>query len=324
MLNVFITVDTEIWPRHPDWRSAGLDRDYLRDIGGRTDAGDFGIAFQMDLLNRHGLKGVFFVEALFASEAGPECLKRMVGLIQDAGHEVQLHVHTEWLAWFSQPLFDGKQGQNIRCFSESEQTLILERALENLRSSGARNVCAFRAGNYGANFDTLRALHSNGLRFDTSYNACYLDSTCGLGLGDPLLQPREIHGVVEVPVSFFRDWPGHYRHTQLCACSASELEWSLEEAWRQGWYSYVLVSHGFELLRERKQIARPPRPDIIVIKRFERLCRFLGENKDKYRTSGFAEIDVAAIPDPPGLNCLRSRMTDTAGRMVEQAFARVF
>src|SRR5262249_14847079 len=146
----------------------------------------------MDVLERHQLKGVFFVEALSACKVGPEPLRKLVRDIQDRGHEVQLHLHTEWLDWITEPILPGRRGQNLKDFSEEEQVVLLRRGLENLRASGASYICAFRAGNYGANVDTLRGLHALGIPFDTSYNFTYLDKTCGMRLPDVLLQPRRV------------------------------------------------------------------------------------------------------------------------------------
>jgi hypothetical protein len=322
-LRVFITVDTEVWPRRADWRTTKLGRDLESEIYGVTAAGDFGIAHQMDVLNSQGLKAVFLVESLFACAVGIEPLHNIVELIQGKGHEVQLHIHSEWLEWIEPSLLPGRRGQNLKDFSEDEQALLIGMAATNLRGAGARDVCAFRAGNYGANFDTLRALARNGLRYDTSHNAYYLNSDCGLRTDETLLQPRLISGVWEFPIANFGDWPGHIRHAQICACSAAEMESALFDAWRKKWYAFVLVSHSFELLKGRKQIDRPLLPDHIVNRRFERLCRFLGNNRDKFCTRGFADLDPDSIPQGESVRPLRGRLHQTAARLVEQVARRV-
>ncbi|HYT94640.1 MAG TPA: hypothetical protein VEL76_38345, partial [Gemmataceae bacterium] len=261
MLNVFVTVDTEAWPFTPDWRASRLEQDIRRDVFGETGDGAFGLNYQLDLLNTHGLKAIFLVEALFACAVGLEPLRRIVELIQGKGHEVQLHLHTEWLQWLDPSPLPGRTGRNMKDFSEEEQAILIARGAENLRSCGVRDLCAFRAGNYGANFDTLRALARNGLRYDTSHNTCYLDAECGMRTPRPFLQPCVVNGVWEFPISFFRDWPGHYRHAQVCACSAQEIEAALMQAWRRGWYSFVLVAHSFELLKRHPWSTTPARPD---------------------------------------------------------------
>src|SRR5262249_44446685 len=150
------------------------------DIYGETPEGDFGVPYQMSVLNAYGLVATFFVEALFPCVVGLEPLSEIVELIQKGRHEVQLHLHTEWLGRMPESICPGKVGQNIKDFTESDQSFLVGRGLDNLRACGVDNVCAFRAGNYGANFATLRALERQGIRYDTSYNACYLDSACGL------------------------------------------------------------------------------------------------------------------------------------------------
>jgi hypothetical protein len=322
-LNVFITIDTEAWPRRADWRATGLARDLESEIYGATAEGEFGIGYQMDVLNAHGLKGVFLVEALFGSAVGIEPLRKIVELIQQMGHDVQLHVHSEWLEWIQPSLLPGSRGQNLKDFTEDEQTLLIGTAARNLREAGAQELCAFRAGNYGANFDTLRALARNGIRFDTSHNTCYLDSNCGMRTPEALLQPRRLLGVWEFPIAYFGDWPGHFRHAQLGACSASEMEKALLSAWRQEWYAFVLVSHSFELLKGRKQIDRPLAPDRIVKRRFERLCHFLANNSDRFRTRTFAGFDPAEIPVDRAVQPLRNGVHRMVGRMVEQLARRV-
>src|SRR5438034_4611872 len=95
-LNVFLTVDTEVWPRTPDWIATGLSPEIDRFIYGVTADGQFGLKYQIDMLNEYGLKAVFLVEALFACIVGLEPLRKIVSLIQAGGHDVQLHIHTEW------------------------------------------------------------------------------------------------------------------------------------------------------------------------------------------------------------------------------------
>jgi hypothetical protein len=322
MVNVFITVDTELSPYFPEWQPSDLQGCLDLDIWGRTKGGDFGIEFQMDLLNRHGLKAVFFVEALFASAVGIEPLREIVRRIQDKGHEVQLHLHAEWLEWIKPALLPGRTGYNIKDFSEEDQALLIGQGLANLRSAGAENVCAYRAGNYGADFRTLRALARNGVAFDTSYNPTYFATDCGLRTSEILLQPTMLEGVYEFPITVFQDWPGHRRHLELCACSSGEMAHALLQTRRLGWHSVVIVSHSFELLKRRRGTRKPPLPDRVLIRRFERLCRCLAEHREDFRTTGFADIK-RELPQANGkAPPIRSGVHRTAVRVVEQAIRR--
>jgi hypothetical protein len=247
----------------------------------------------------------------------------MVDLVQSRGHEVQLHLHPEWLAWMIHPPVSGKGRKFLKDFTREEQRLLIARGLENLRASGATGVCAFRAGNYGANDDTLRALADCGMVFDTSHNSCYLGTACAMSGPVPFLQPRKMFGIHEFPISYFGDWPGHRRHAQICACSGRELQTALWGAWEQGWHAFVIVSHSFELIKRRPKANRPPAPDRTVIGRFEALCCFLGMHRDKFRTAGFSTLAPESIPEVAPCRPLASGVGSTVLRYVEQLSRRL-
>jgi hypothetical protein len=318
-LNVLITIDTEIEctidPGSPPAVEDALRRRVYCDL----PRGEVGLRYQIETFNRFELKAVFFVEALFASAVGLEPLREIVDLVQSGGHEVQLHVHSEWLQRYREPGFDGRTGQNLFSFSEAEQTRLIARALDNLRQAGAERICAFRAGNYGADRATLRAVAANGLRYDTSYNYPYLGSLCRIETAAPLRQPQWLEGVVEVPITFFEDYPGHVRPTQLCACSFDELSAMLDQAERQGRPTFVIVSHSFELLNGTRT-----RPSRVLIDRFERLCAYLAGNRDRFRTIGFDDLELAESGQAPDCPHLVSHAGRTARRLVEQSLSTYY
>lgn len=321
-LKVFITIDTEVYPRISGWRDNGLAGDIRRDIYGDTPSGEFGIRYQMGMLNRYGLKAVFFVEPLFANAVGLETLKRTVGEIQESGQEVQIHIHPEWLRWMTRPPV-ATQWDNIADFSEDDQLILLAQAKKNLEDAGATQLCAFRAGDYAADNRTLRALARLGIAYDTSYNYCYLNGPCRIQTSQPLLQPIELEGVTEFPVTYFSDWPGHYRHLQLCACSAMEIRNVLLSAWRRKWHSVVMVSHGFELLRQRRRPRAWAIANRIAILRFEWLCRYLADNRDKFETATFGDLKRQSAWNTAAMKPLQSTPVLTAFRYMEQIAARV-
>src|SRR5436190_17940699 len=114
-LKVLITIDTEIWPRIRDWPFSRQPSDrelreaYETCVMGRTAAGDYGLPFLLEDLRRHDLKAVFFVESLAADAGAKDLLQQAVKMIQDAGQDVQLHAHTEWLSRGRGPDLDARQ-----------------------------------------------------------------------------------------------------------------------------------------------------------------------------------------------------------------------
>ncbi len=324
MLNVLLTIDTEIWPLTQNWRQTGLKRDIDRDMYGVTPQGKYGLLYQLEVLNRYSLKAVFFVEPLFAAAAGMDVLQKVVHEIQIAGQEIQLHLHTEWLAWIQNTILPEKTGNNLTNFSEDDQTALIAYGLQKLRDCGVKDICAFRAGTFGANFTTLKAIGRNGILFDSSHNAAYLHRECKLQTSDALLQPKKFNGVWEFPVTVFDDGAKIARPAQITACSSSEMRSALMQAWNNNWHSFTIVSHTFELLKRRRKLVENPQPDSIAIKRFEWLCRFLSENTDKFQTTGFTEMDVEQIPASQPEQTLSSGPWRSGWRLVEQSIRRIY
>ena len=323
-LQVLFTVDTEFWPAEPGFRTrltrGRLDpqRDFRRDILGEVRGGDFGVPYQIRTLAAHGLRGSYFVESLAAGVVGPETLERTVSMLVGAGHEVQLHLHTEWLAVEPNEILPGRTGQHIRQFTFEEQCALLARGRDNLRAAGAPSVIAYRAGNFGASWETVRAVGAVGLTHDSSHNIAWVGRACDMPTPEPLLQAERRDGVWEVPVSWFEDWPGHVRPAQVTACSSAEMIHAMRAARSAGWRTFVIVFHSHELLNARRD-----GPNAVVIRRFHDLCRFLGENRDDFPTTTFADLRDDDLAAGRELTPLRSAPWRTAWRMGEQLAQRL-
>ena len=285
---VLITVDTEL--------SAGLHQrgyspseNFNSSILGRCPTGDFGIIHQMECLDARGLKGIYFVDPLPALIYGEQIISDIVGPIVERGHDVQLHIHTEWLQWCPNSPVDERTGRNIADFSFTDQCTLLKYAAEILTRSGAARPIAFRAGNYGANDDTLRALYSIGIKWDTSFNPAYLNSGCGISLTADQTSPAIRECVLELPVSTIFDMPAHIRPAQVCALSSAEMRAALRHAILQNQPLFNIVTHSFELLsRDRK------RENLSVINRFNSLAEMIVSDPS-LTTATFADLDAKAL-----------------------------
>lgn len=317
MLDVFFTTDVEIWFRGMSIAPENFPKAFDACIRGRTSKGDFGLAHQVDTLRNHGLTGTFFIEPLFALCFGNQALGEMVGIVEQGAQEAQLHLHTEWVDRSKQFQFkDKRHRENLYQFDVTEQKTLIGVGKQLLAEAGAENVNAFRAGNYGFNRETLLALSSNGIGFDSSYNASRFGLQSGVMPGVEVVEPISCEGVVEYPVTVFRDGTRSLRHVQLSACSYYEMEKLLWQALDQSRSAFVIVSHSFELLNRARN-----GPDRIAISRFNRLCKFLAENANSFRTRGFHGLKPR-IPVRQPSPLVSTRLV-TGHRMVEQAFRRV-
>ncbi|OBX19446.1 hypothetical protein A9995_06725 [Erythrobacter sp. QSSC1-22B] len=276
----YITIDTEY--------SSGMVREAGRDcraenlacaVSGRTGEGEYGLAYKLDMFNSHGHRGVCFVDPMPALLWGVAAIEDMVGPILERGHDVQLHLHTEWLelADADHPLLrslGGATGRNIKDFTFEQQCTLIDWARDTLVSAGAPPPVAFRAGNYGANDTTLSALAHCGIGYDTSHTPGIVDGDCAISLGAEHRVPLRHQGVIEVPIGCIATLGGGVRHAQITALSVREMVRALRHARDAGTQSFTMVSHSFELVnRQRGKVNR------IVRRRFERLCEAIARMK---------------------------------------------
>lgn len=319
MLDVFLTVDVEIWC--DGWQNIDekFPASYRKYIQGPTPRGDFGLPYQLKVLNDHGLTGVFFVEPLFSARFGAQALADIVGLIEGAGQEVQLHLHTEWVDEATRPLLAdvGAKRQHLRYFSRDEQSQLIAQGAAMLHAAGARPVNAFRAGSFAFNRDTLLALAENAIPFDSSYNASMFGPDSGVMPGIRMTEPAACDGVYEYPMTVYDDGTKALRHVQLTSCSFSEIEALLWQALEAGRNAFVLLAHSFELLNPAKD-----RVDPVVLDRFHKVCAFLDKNRDSFRSTGFHGLAPIASPSQPPP--LASPLYRTCLRMAQQAYRMRF
>jgi peptidoglycan/xylan/chitin deacetylase (PgdA/CDA1 family) len=320
MLPVIISIDTEysagLFARGTVPDCAG---NFARSIACETPEGDVGIFYQMDVFDRNGLKGVFFVDPMPALVWGNDAIKRVVQPIIERGHHVQLHLHTEWLEFAEKNPLRSRTGSNMVNFTQADQEVLLSYAMEQIELAGAPRPVAFRAGNYGANDDTLRALAKLGIRYETSFSPGLATSACRIGLEPDVLLPVLHKGVVELPIAAIDGPGGTRRHGQITALSLRELKAAVRHAREENWPLLMLVSHSFELMNRIKCI-----PNKIVQRRFENFCEWLGSRK-RVRVTDFRDPDLLAEirrgEEDPTAELLPHNPLNTVLRMGEQAVA---
>jgi hypothetical protein len=126
MTVAYITIDTEYSAM---FAQRGRAEAFARSIACETAGGEVGIAYQMNVFDRHGIKAVFFVDPMPALLWGVEAIADVVGPIVARGHDVQLHLHTEWLALAgaNNPLGD-HTGPSIANFDFEDQCRLIDHA----------------------------------------------------------------------------------------------------------------------------------------------------------------------------------------------------
>ncbi len=288
MTHVMVTIDTEL-SAGLHQRGASAEDNFKSSILGKTPHGDFGIAFQMGIYDKFGVKAVFFVDPMPALIYGEERIRDITDLILRRGHSVQLHCHTEWLTWATKSPVQGRTGRNIGDFDYDDQLSILSTGADILKRACGYAPIAFRAGNFGANDDTIRALDTLGFLWDSSVNADDLGRNCRITCDVNQTMPYRAGRVTELPVSGLFDRPGHFRPAQVCAISAWEMRSALRHAGMNQHPVFTTVTHSFEMLSRDRQ-----RPNRTVIARLEALARMTSQTPH-LRSAVFADLTPAAV-----------------------------
>ncbi len=315
---VLITVDTELsLAQHQQGVSAA--ENLQSSIFGICDDGAYGIGYQMDRLDAHGLKAVFFVDPMPALAYGNSVLQQIVKPILSRGHDVQLHIHTEWLDFIApQPVGD-LRGRNIGDFPYQAQVTLLSLARKLLTDAGAPEPVAFRAGNYGANDDTVRALAQIGMHYDSSFNPAYLSEGCNINFPEENTGPAEYKGIIMLPVGGIYESDYSIRHAQICAISSQEMAAALAHAVTKKMPVFNIVTHSFELLNRKRT-----RPNKMIVRRFEKMCELISAHEKvtavTFQNSGQDLPPVADRGDAPRLapNAVRALL-----RRLQQIFGHL-
>ena len=136
--------------------------------------------------------------------------------------------HVEWL---SRQL--PETPDNVADYGEAEQAIFLREGISTLCQCGIERerILAFRAGNYGANNATWRAMRTCGLHLSSNMNLWALGGDCRINWeGEPIDLFDTGAGVHELPIANFRDADGLHRPLEITAVSASESKWFLRSA----------------------------------------------------------------------------------------------
>ena len=180
-----ITIDTEV-----RIRNRGLPDAFEVDVLGQIGAQAYGAHWIADLLTSHDLPGVFFLDVFGSTLFGQPRYRELCDRLLGAGHSAELHTHPD-------QAYDLKR-LHMHEYSLEEQIQILRDGVALLKQWTGELPCAHRAGRYGANQDTLKALKTIGIDLDSSF--FYGRADCKLNF-TRTNAPFVSDGIWELPVT---------------------------------------------------------------------------------------------------------------------------
>jgi peptidoglycan/xylan/chitin deacetylase (PgdA/CDA1 family) len=300
MVRVFLTVDTECslggaW-ENPEHKPVPPERSILGKIGPDY----YGIPRIMDVLERYGLRGTFFVEVFAALNGFQKELAEVFAEITRRGHDTQLHLHP--IQYYYHLRQEGRLDVTqlpaakdmIGALPLQAQAEMLRNGMSLFREMASQDPVAFRAGNFGASMTTLDALQQVGIRIDSSFNAAYLGTACTLDSGGAINRAWQHGALWEVPITTYetgawglRSW----KQLNINAISLWEMKNVLEQAERLGLRTVNFIAHSFSLFKTANLQFERLRPDWLVLRRLEGLCRFLKEQSGRFEVRTFSDIE---------------------------------
>jgi hypothetical protein len=327
-VSVFITIDTE--------HSIGgaLQDSNLKPVGnetrifGKIKNKEYGIPLIMDIAERQSIPLTFFVEVFSRSYFGEEETARVCEYILNRGHDIQLHLHPLFLNFDSPNPADQVYKPTITSYDLHTQTEMIREGKELLFRYGVKNFIAFRAGGFAANLDTLKALRGNGFLIDSSLNRCYLGSPCML-IGYDINDVKRIHGIWEFPITNFLAYSPAGRRSlkplDINGVSFYEIRRVLEDSITHGPSNIMIIMHSFSFIQPLDNQYTRAYPRWGVIRRFERLCRFLAERSDRYQVKSLGSLDKSSLQKMDALsnhNLSPMPFVYTVLRLFEQGMQR--
>jgi len=287
--SVLITIDTEFslggYLANSDDKPVPADKCIYCRIGEST----YGIGFIMDILEANGLKGVFFLESESRFYFGENVLVDILTQIQQRGHEVQLHIHPAWRTFIRQK----ECSDDLRDYSLDEQKNIINDALGFFNKHCSQKITAFRSGSFFSNLDTLASVASNNLKFVSNYNISY--PNCDYI--DHYENHNDVfeleHGLFEFPLTNYMEFPIRKSHNsfQISAASYNEMKKALCFYHDNNMQYCTFLTHSFEFVYRSDSQYSQMSPADALIRRFRRLCEYLGQNIDRFQVIGFNDID---------------------------------
>lgn len=244
-------------------------------IYGKYKGKEYGINKIMDICDALNIGASFFLDIAEAWTWGDKVIRQIGTTILNRNHDLQMHLHPDHFTK-SNRLF-------LHNYNYEEQRQILQTCLDKFIQLFEYKPIAFRAGKYGANYDTLNILSGLGIKQDFSmfYNQKWCD------LNNPpftINNLKKYKNLIEVPVTVFKSFDifGIRRFEAISIDSISPAEFKkffkkiIEKNKPR---IIVLMLHSFSFIKMDKK-GDIKRIDKSAIKRTKKILKILSQKNN--------------------------------------------
>jgi peptidoglycan/xylan/chitin deacetylase (PgdA/CDA1 family) len=237
-----------------------------------------GIGKIMDIADEFGIKIVFFHDVLEQHSYGEET-GRAARYIVSRGHDLQLHMHAEFLPEEFWARF-GRQAPtwSMNFYNAEAASHLMEHGVELFQKMVGFKPLAYRAGAFRYNAPILQALVKCGIPLSFQYYpASALKSSFPYGFDAGILPVfKWSNGVVEVPLTMY-EYPHPRQHPfRYCALDLNQMPGGVQQAhgmlqqfWDNGpqFNVAVMLLHSWSFL-QKNELGHPVWKDDSLVKLF--------------------------------------------------------
>ena len=243
-----------------------------------------GLQRMVGLLKQYNYPATFYFNVYEYKEYGEQPIMEIAQWLNESGQDVQLHTHPQWAYDESRNL--------MHQYSLNEQIQIIKEGKDLLESWTGQPVLAHRAGAYGADENTIRALIRNNIYYDSSLlvfsgnskirKLNFKKNTLSM-YGDLYEFPVTVYKLYESPfflkdnvkpVSVMSKYDVDFFHNEI------ETEKALREALELKMDIIILFLHSFSFIKAYDD-SENMKSDVTALKVFEYMLEFIRNKKLK-------------------------------------------
>lgn len=280
MLNVIITVDAE--NPQTDYRNGLVNENLIDPV---LNNENYGVSKLAKIFENYSARGVFFMNTSEKNIFDASVYKNLCNDLSSRGHEIAIHSHPEWITNDSRV--------HMWELNFKEQLSVLNEMKNDITSWTGQAPTSHRAGAYGINLDTFKALKEIDIKVDSSLFAEHSNCKVQLTYNNVI----KINDLLEVPVTGFHKikrisflcfkipFKRLFIKTDIETCELEELKWFLDECIKNNYKVFNLFMHSYSLFNIKKL------PKISKNLNEEKLSSFLAYVRDhpKVKISTFKE-----------------------------------
>lgn len=279
---VLITVDTE----NPQFALIKGLYDYDTILKNQGNV-NYGLKKVVEVFNNNDVKATFFVNIYEQYLFGKQWMQAVCDVIKSSGHDIQLHTHPVWQ-------FDAIKKKKIflNQYSLREQVEIIRSGMNDLEEITGERPIAHRAGSFGLNRNTIKALKLNGIKMDSSIsdvNYNYKKRKNGGYRMKAWSQNRIVkkNGLIELPLTYYKDGTKNIE-INLESITLKRIKEIYRQLKSHDIHYMNIIFHSFSFyIREYPQAKGGKsrfRPNLKVVKEVERILDFLNKESVQFVT----------------------------------------